>query len=405
MTSRGYLHVLAEPRFRVLFGTTTLSIIAQALRILALSLLVFAATGSAALSALAFGSGFLPQVAGTALLGSLADRVRPRPLITTGYLIECGTGVALAIGHLPVWGNLVLVAVGALVAPVCLGGSGRLVAEICTGEDYVLGRSLISMASSAAQLAGLAVGGITIGVLGTQGALLVSAGAYFVATAWARFGLPDLAAPAAAAGRLVRHSIAGHRALFSDPAIRVLLLTQWIPPALVTGAESLLVPYSAIRGYPPFAAGLLLACLPVGMLIGDVVAARLIAPQTRERLLVAFIMLLGAPLTVLVLPLPLAVTAIALVCSGTGFAYGLSVQRRFRDAVPTHHRGQAFGLLSTGLMTCQGLGPAICGALSTMLTAPTVIAAAGAATVLMSLTAHRAAATTSSPPDPWSPLP
>ena len=385
MKSRGYLHVLAEPRFRVLFGSTVLSITAQTLRILALSVLVFAATGSALLAALAFGSGFLPQVLGAALLGSLADRVRPRPLIAVGNLLECGTGLVLALGHLPIWGDLVLVAVGAVVTPVCLGGSGRLVAEVLTGDDYVLGRSLNSMAASAAQLAGLAGGGLAIGLLGPQGALLVSAGAYLIATVWVRFGLPDLPVPAPAAGSLVRHSIAGQRALLADPAIRALMLAQWLPPAFVTGAESLLVPYAAGRGYPTSAGGLLLACLPVGMLIGDVVAGRLLAPATRERLLVAFVMLLGAPLVVLAAPLPPAVAAVALVCSGMGFAYGLSVQRRFRDAVPPESRGQAFGLLSTGLMTCQGIGPALCGGLSTVVAAPLLIAGAGAATVLMGL--------------------
>ncbi|TDQ05964.1 MFS transporter [Labedaea rhizosphaerae] len=394
--SRGYLRVLAEPRFRVLFGSTVLSIAAQTLRILALSVLVFAATGSALLAALAFGSGFLPQVFGAALLGSLADRVRPRPLIAVGNLFECVTGLALALGHLPVWGDLLLVAIGAVVTPVCLGGSGRLVAEVLTGDDYVLGRSLNSMAASAAQLAGLAGGGLAIGVLGAQGALLISAGAYFVATAWVRFGLPDLPKPAPADGSLVRHSIAGHRALLADPVIRALLLAQWLPPALVTGAESLLVPYAAGRGYPASAGGLLLACLPVGMLVGDVVAARLLAPATRERLLVAFVVLLGAPLVLLAAPLPPTIAGVALVCSGAGFAYGLSVQRRFRDAVPPDRRGQAFGLLSTGLMTCQGLGPALCGGLSTVVAAPVLIAAAGVATVLMGLTMRRLATSSAS---------
>lgn len=76
-----YREVLAEPRFRLLFSTRTVAITADAMRITTFSVLVFAATGSALLSALAFGIGFIPQLFGSLLLGSLADRLPPRALI------------------------------------------------------------------------------------------------------------------------------------------------------------------------------------------------------------------------------------------------------------------------------------------------------------------------------------
>jgi predicted MFS family arabinose efflux permease len=125
------------------------------------------------------------------------------------------------------------------------------------------------------------------------------------------------------------------------------------------------------------------------MLVGDVVAARLLPPPTRERLLVAFVVLLGAPLVLLALPLPVAAVAVVLSCSGMGFAYGLSVARRFRDAVPEDRRGQAFSLLRTGLMTCQGLGPALFGGLAELVPTAAVIAAGGVATVLAGVALHR----------------
>lgn len=54
-----YREVLAEPRFRLLFSTRTVAITADALRITTFSVLVFSATGSPLLSALAFGIGFI----------------------------------------------------------------------------------------------------------------------------------------------------------------------------------------------------------------------------------------------------------------------------------------------------------------------------------------------------------
>src|SRR3954471_15005281 len=105
-----YTAVLRDRTFRVLFGTRTLSILADTLRIVALSLLVFAATDSAALAALAYGIGFLPQLFGAASLGALADRVRPRRLIVAGYLTEAAAAALLAAAPLPVWAALLVVA-------------------------------------------------------------------------------------------------------------------------------------------------------------------------------------------------------------------------------------------------------------------------------------------------------
>jgi hypothetical protein len=79
--------------------------------------------------------------------------------------------------------------------------------------------------------------------------------------------------------------------------------------------------------------------------------------------------------------LPVVLCGALLVLSGTGFAYGLAIQQRFRDVVPEAVRGQAFSLLSTGLMTAQGISPALTGALAGVLPVSTVIALCGAMSV------------------------
>jgi MFS family permease len=377
-----YREVLAEPRFRLLFTTRSLAIAADTLRILALSVLVFAVTGSPLLGAIAYGIGFLPQLVGVTLLGALADRVRPRRLIVAGYALECATAAMLALAHLPVWSSLLLVAVVAALTPVFGGASARLVAEVLTGDAYVLGRSLSSMSSSAAQLLGLAGGGVAIGTLGPRHALLVGAGCHLLAAAAVRLRLPDLDIPRTVATRsALRQSLAGNRVLLRDPEVRLLLLAHWLPAAFVTGAESLIIGYASSRGFPAGSAGPLLACLPVGMLAGDLVVGRFVRPATRERLVVPLVGVLGVPLLAIAADPPFAVTAALLAVTGIGFAYGLGIQRRFLDAVPEERRGQAFGLLSSGLMTLQGVGPAVFGALAEVTPIRYAVALAGAATV------------------------
>ncbi|WP_186526048.1 hypothetical protein [Leekyejoonella antrihumi] len=87
-----YREVLAVREFRVLFTGTALRALAATAEILGLSVLVYARTGSAFLSAIAYGIGFLPQLVGGALLTSPADRLRPRGVLC----VTCGESLIVA---------------------------------------------------------------------------------------------------------------------------------------------------------------------------------------------------------------------------------------------------------------------------------------------------------------------
>ncbi|MDL4777028.1 MFS transporter [Actinomadura xylanilytica] len=389
-----YRDALGEPRFRVLFATRTVAIMADTLRMLALSVLVYGRTGSPLLASAAFAAGFLPQVAGGTLAGALADRLRPRPLIAGAYALEAVAALALALLDLPIAAALALVALIACATPVFAGATNRLVAEVLTGDAYVLGRSLMTISAAIAQLLGLACGGIAVAVLGVRGALLAATAAYLAAALLVRLLLPDLppAPPPASDGgaadgtdgadggrrrSLVKESWAGTVRLLTDPVVRPLLLAQWLPSAFCAGAESLLVPYAAVRGFGSGTAALLLGCTVGGMLLGNLAAGRLLSPPARERLLVPLMALTGLPLVPLAFGVPAPAAAALLLLAGTGLAYELGIQRPFVDALPEDGRGHAFGLLSTGLMTLQGIGPLAVGALAEFVTVGPALAAAG----------------------------
>lgn len=384
-----YREAFAEPRFRLLLLTRSLAIGADTLRTVALSMLIFAVTGSPMLAAMTYGAAFLPQAIGGTLLGALADRVRPRPLITAGYGLEAATATVLALAGLPVGASLALVAAIACLTPVFGGASSRLMAQALDGDAYVLGRSLANIAASAAQFLGLAAGGATVAALGTQHALLVTAACHLVAAAAIRVRLPSLPAAAKPAGQpavsMLRQSWTVNRQLIADPAVRILLLATWLPPAFLAGAESLIVPYAAQHGFPAGSPGLMLACIPAGMIAGDFAAGRLLRPATRERLTILLMMVAGLPLLAFAAGPPPPAAAGLLIVTGIGPAYILGLQRRFLDAVPAPVLGQAFGLLSTGLMTFQGAGPALFGTVAESTTAGPAMALAGAAIIVTAL--------------------
>jgi MFS family permease len=382
--------VLAEPRFRALFVARTLSLTAGSLRSLALSILVFELTGSPVLSALAFGIGFLPQALGVTLLGALADLAPPRRLVVVGYLVESVVAAVLAVRGLSVAAALLIIATAGLFAPLFSGASGRMVAEFLTGDAYVLGRSLMSMAQSSAQLAGLAVGAVAVAALGPRPALVVTAVCQLAAAVIAWTLLPTFAGRRRRSDgtSAVRQSWNGNRELWRDGAVRTLVLAQWLPPAFVAGAEGLLVPYAAAAGQGPVAPALLLSCVPVGMLVGEYAVARLLTPTRRERFVVALVLVTGLPLVAFVAHPGLVVAGFLLALSGTGFAYGLGVQRQFLVAVGPDRRGQAFALLAAGLMTLQGLGPAVFGLVGEFVPLGYAISLAGVATVGTAVVLH-----------------
>ncbi|WP_020134572.1 MFS transporter [Streptomyces sp. 351MFTsu5.1] len=385
-----YREVLADPRFRLLFTSRAVSITADALRITTFSVLIFSATGSALLSAVGFGIGFIPQLFGSLLLGSLADRLPPRALIAGGYTLTCAAALLLALVRMPVAASLGVVALVALATPVFHGASSRLVARSLEGDAYVLGRSLNNIAGAGAQLFGLALGGAIVAALGPRQALAVSAVLHLGCALAIRIRLPRLQ-PAESGGTpgraeggsgAVRASLHGAGLLLRGRTVRRLMLAQWLPVAFVAGAEGLIVAYAGERRFAPGWYAVLMGCLPVGMLVGDLLVGRLLRPRTRERLVVPLIALAGLPLIGFAAEPGVGVSACLLLLSGLGYAYGLGLQRPFLDALPPGGQGQAFGLLGSGSMTLQGVGPACFGSVAAVIGTGGAIALAGGAAVL-----------------------
>lgn len=380
-----YREVLAQPRFRLLFVTKVLGIVAETLRITTLSVLIFAASHSPLLSALAFGIGFLPQLPGSIIFGALADRLRPRPLLTVGFVVQCVAAAVLGTVRMPTAAALGVVAAVAVVTPVFSGASSRLAAEFLSGDAYVLGRSLMSMASSGAQLVALAVGGAVVAAMGARQALVLAAvlNAGCAVVLWLR--LPDMPAPGSTPGALMSAGWSGAGRLLRTPTVRRLFLAQWLPSGFMAGAEGLVVSYAGQRGFATGTYGLLMACGPTGMLLGDLIVGRLLRPSVREALVVPLAGWLGLPLLGLVADPSAPVCALLLLASSMGFSYAIGLQKPFLDALPSSNQGQAFGLLGSGLMTLQGIGPVLIGGIAGFTGTGRAMAVAGGATVVTAL--------------------
>ena len=378
-----YREVFEDREVRVLFGMFLLRALSTTTEILGLSVLVLATTGSVFWSAVAYGVGFAPYLLGGALLTSLADRVPSRALVVSTLLVRAVPGLLIGLLHLPVAAMLTLVFVVGAFDPVGAAATGRLTRTLLTGDRFVVGRSVLSTVSSVSQVVGLAVGGALLLFLSPRGLLIVSGLTLVVGAVVAGVGLrhhPVVRQPAN--GGTVRQTLRGNRRLLADPPVRGLLLAQWVPAWLVTGAESLVVGYVAHRGWAASGASLVLASIPVGMIVGNVVAGRALSPRRREQVVLPLALVVGAALVPWAFGLPYAVVvALGLAC-GVGFAYQVGLQRRFADSLPETDQGLGFGLLSSGLMGGQGLGPVAAGALAVALGPAVAVGVAGGLAVV-----------------------
>ncbi|MEV0146379.1 MULTISPECIES: MFS transporter [unclassified Nonomuraea] len=390
-----YREVFAVGQFRVLFGSYTLFLAGETVRMLALSVTVYAATGSPLMSALAYAAGFLPYALGGTLL-ALADRWPPRTVMIGYDVLRAAVSAVLAAGLLPVPAMLALVFVTGLPSAVASASRTALLPDLMDGDRYVLGRAVLSMAAGGTQVLGFASGGVLIAAVGAPGALWITAATCLASAGLLRLRLADHPRRRTGGSAGISETWRVNRALLRRPAVRALLLAQWLAPALMVGAEGVLVPYAEQAGAPD-AAGPLFAAVAAGMFAGNLIVGRLVRPAGRERLAGPLALALGLPLLGFALRPAPGYAAILMTVSGFGVAYQLALARRFLDAVPGTQRGQAFGLLLTGTMTLQGLSAAAAGAVGEVVAPGLVATMAGAASAIAALVSWRTLSPTRRP--------
>ncbi|MGX1131329.1 putative MFS family arabinose efflux permease [Streptomyces glaucescens] len=370
----GYAGLFRTPEFTPLFLSSAAQIGAQTLGGLALGTLVFRATESPLLAAVSMFGPSLAQVVGATFLLSGADRLPPRATLA-GVALAFAAGTALlAVPGLPVWAVLAVVFAQGLVAS--LGGGVRwgLLTEILSKERYLLGRSVFNMMSGLAQICGYAAGGVVVAVLTPRTALLLAALLYAGVALGLRLGLT--ARPPRASGRpSVRATWRANSLLWSSPSRRCLYLALWVPNGLIVGCEALYVSYA------PEAAGTLFACAALGMFAGDVTVGRLLPPGRRARLGVPLLLLLAGPYLVFFLRPPVPVAAVLVLVASAGFGASLVQQERLVALTPDDLSGHALGLHSAGMLTLQGVGAALAGAVAQLTSAGTAMTVMAVASV------------------------
>jgi MFS family permease len=385
---------LAVAPFRRLWAGQLLSILGDQIARVALTVLVFDRTASAALTALTYALTFLPDLVAGPLLSGLADRFPRRATMVVTDVARAALVAAMAVPGMPLPALCVLlVAVQMLAAPF-LAARSAILPHLLDGDRYVAGAALIGTTYQSAQVLGFALGGPLVTLLGVSPALGVDAATFVVSAVVVGLGLPEHRAtgpdgvPTTGAG--AREALArigqGARVVGRDARLRALIALACVSAFVVT-VEGLAAPYAAHLGAGTAAVGLLLAANPLGAAVGIVALTRLVAPDARPRLLGPLAVGSCVPLVGSAFDPPLPVVIGLWVLSGLCCAYQVPANAAFVAAVADAHRGQAFGLAVTALRATQGVGVLVAGVLAQASSPAGAVALSGAVGVVAALAA------------------
>jgi MFS family permease len=372
-----YREVFAVREYRYLFGAFTLSLVGDQLTAIAVSYLVYTTTGSAGLAAATFASSYLAWLVGGPMLSGLADRFPRRRVLIVCDLARALLVPVAAIPGVPVALLVPLLFVVSLFRPPFVAARASLMPDILEDDRYAVANGVDNIALQLCQVLGFGVGGVLVAAISPRGALLVDAGTFLASALLIRAGVRPRPAPNRRGSVAPAGFLAGVALVFADRRLRAYLLVLWLASAFAYSAEGLTAPLAVQYRGGPATVGLLLASAPLGMAVGGVVLTRLCPAELRPRLILPLAALSGAMLIAIWAEPPLW-TVLALLCAA-GFctAFAIPLNSLFGRAVPTEHRGRAFGAAITGLSGAQGLAMVLAGAAAERWSTTEVVGASG----------------------------
>jgi MFS family permease len=344
------------------------SVLGDQLAKVAVAVLVFGRTGSAALAALTYALTLLPDLIAGPLLSPLADRYPRRAVMIVCALVQAVLAAIMAIHGL----SLVLVAIAVIgitagQAPFKAAQTATLPAMLPSARVEGA-QARLSVIREAGQLVGLAGAGAIVGTVGPTWAILADAVSFLVVAVVLRIGVrvrpatvatSTKGAPRRAAVRLIRQS-------------ERLRLMTWLRllSALTILPDAVVVPLVGQLGSPTWVIGPMLAADCVGFIVGAWWVDRLPADRKQGAMVPLAMVSLGALMPFLLLYthlfthlhlLAALIAGVLLVVSGIGAAFLPLTTAQVSKLAADHIRGAVVGLERTVLRAGQGLGAVLAG--------------------------------------------
>lgn len=380
MRMAGFGAALRVREFRALWLAEGLSVAGDQVARVALALVVFARTNSAALTALTYALTFVPAVLGGVLLSGLADRYPRRAVVVTTDVVRGLLAAAMAVPGLPLWLLWALIGVLTLAAAPFKAAQLALLPDVLPGPLFQVGMGLRQITTQAVQVAGFGLGGVLVTATGPALALLLNAATFLTSAAIVVSAVRPR--PAARATRTPGPAAKAGPALVAVYPFAVLIGFLVVP-------EGLAAPYAAVSGVGSAGVGILMAADPLGSVLGGWWAARTAGrPRAAPRSVAVPAALAGLPLLVCpLLPGPWWAAGCWALSGGLSTVYLIRLQAAVVDLIPDDRRGTVMGRLGTCLYSSQGVAIVGAGLLAEQAGPATAVAISGGLATLTALSA------------------
>jgi MFS family permease len=385
--SATFRDVFAIGEFRALWTAQVLSIVGDQLARVALTLLVYDRTRSALLAAVTFAASVVPIFLGGIGLAGLADRFPRRRVMIICDLVRMLLVVAMILPRLPIAVLVILLFAVTMLSPPFTSARAGIYADVLAGDRYVLGTAITLTTYQIAQVAGFAVGGALVALVGVRTALLIDVATYACSALITRIRVTARPAAHDAEGGTRSHLagiLEGVRLVFRTPGLRTPMLFGWLV-AFYNAPEGVAAPLARSLGGGTTAVGIILAAGALGAAVGGIVFTRLTVPDKRLRWMRPFAIASCAVLGLFAITPPLVLALVILFASGLFDCYQVAASAAFVTRTPPEHRSQAFGIAQAGMSLGQGAMMVLAGAAAQSHSPGSVIAAIGLLGALIAL--------------------
>lgn len=183
MATGGVLAPLRRSDFRMLWIAQTISIVGDKINQVALSLMVYQVTKSAAQMGLVFAITFLPAALFGLISGPLVDRWDRRRTMITADVVRAGLVLAIPFAvPIGMWAVYALVFASATVSLLFEPSRMALVPSLLERDELMAANALDTTTSSIAELLGIGFAGALVAGVGPSSAFVID-GATFLASA------------------------------------------------------------------------------------------------------------------------------------------------------------------------------------------------------------------------------
>lgn len=389
-----YVDALRHREFRGLVVAQVASEWGDNIARVALASLVLARTDSAFLAVLAFVVSFVPAVFGSALLGSVADRLPRKVVLIACDLVRAAVIAvlaAVAADGTAVWVLLLLLLVAETFTAPFEAAHRAVVPDVLPDPRVCLaGTGLLRVLYQVDQVVGIVAAGVVIALVGERAGLTLDVASYLVSAATLALTLRWRPASREREEHttLVADVRDGWRLVFDDPSLRALVLLAWGAAVFLIAPEAVALAYARAEGAEPVVGAALMASIPAGAAVGAWLVGRM-DPIQQVRTIVPLAVVSCLPLLATSLAPPWPVLLPLWFVSGAAQGFMVPLMTTVNLVTPPAMRGRVNGLAGAGFALVTASTFLLSGAVADLATPAVAVTVAGVVGLALVGTAHR----------------